>query len=73
MAIDTAEKRRSVAGTCFRYGAPGVTPNATHDQEWRQEAGFSYSGILAPAPPVGVSTNEEIIYYIIDHWHRTRA
>lgn len=49
MAIDTAEKRRSVAGIGFFLVGPGVTPNATKDQEWRQQAGWSYSGILAGA------------------------
>lgn len=44
MAIDTAEKRRSAAS--FRR-LPGVTPNASKDQEWRQQAARRYSGILA--------------------------
>lgn len=26
---------------------PSVTPNASKDQEWRQQAGWTYSGILA--------------------------
>lgn len=32
----------------------GLTPNASKDQEWRQQSGWGYSGILAdnPAPPV---------------------
>lgn len=46
MAIDTAEKRRSAAGT-KRFGSPSVTPNASKDQEWRQQAAWIYSGILA--------------------------
>lgn len=46
MAIDTVEKRRSAAGVPFFLGL-GVTPNASKDQEWRQQAGWSYSGILA--------------------------
>jgi len=54
MAIDTAEKRRAVAQVGFYWGGPGVTPNASKDVEWRQEAGWGYSGI-APASPV-VST-----------------
>src|SRR5687767_15295032 len=45
MAIDTAEKRKSISGIPFLI--PGVTPNASKDQEWRQESGWSYSGILA--------------------------
>jgi len=47
MAIDTAEKRRSISGLPFL--TPGVTPNAGKDQEWRQEAGWGYSGILVAA------------------------
>ena len=50
MAIDTAEKRKSIAGIHMRYSGPGVTNNSAKDQEWRQEAGYSYSGILASAP-----------------------
>ena len=45
MAIDTAEKRKSISGIPRQIA--GVTNNATHDQEWRQESGWSYSGILA--------------------------
>lgn len=45
MAIDTAEKRKSISGIpCL---VPGVTPNASKDQEWRQQSAWSYSGILA--------------------------
>ena len=54
MAIDSAEKRRSVAGIPFFLGL-GVTPNASQDQEWRQQADWSYSGILADVPSVPVS------------------
>lgn len=46
MAIDTAEKRKSIAGLHLYAGGPGVTNNATKDQEWRQEVGYLYSGIL---------------------------
>lgn len=49
MAIDTAERRRSLVGLSYHYYSAGVTPNATPDQEWRQESGHSYSGILASA------------------------
>ena len=45
MAIDTAEKRKSISG--INYFMPGVTPNSGQDQEWRQEAGYGYSGIAA--------------------------
>ena len=49
MAIDTAPKRRSVAGISFWLFGPGVTPDATPDQFWRQCAGWGYGGILAGA------------------------
>lgn len=52
MAIDTAEKRKSASNTSLYPLGPGVTPNATQDQEWRQQAGYGYSGILATAPSV---------------------
>lgn len=51
MAIDTAEKRRSVAGIPFWIGL-GVTPNVAKDAEWRQQAGWGYSGIAAGGAPV---------------------
>ena len=50
MAIDSKEKRVSIAGI-YRLAGPGVTPNASKDQEWRQEVGYSYSGILAGGAP----------------------
>lgn len=49
MAIDDAEKRRSVAAISFAYYNPAVTPNAAKDAEWRQQVGHSYSGIAADA------------------------
>jgi hypothetical protein len=42
MAIDTAEKRKSIAGIPTGWG---VTSNATPDAEWRAEVGWAYSGI----------------------------
>lgn len=47
MALDTAEKRRSASIVSLYPLGPGVTPNSDKDQEWRQEAGYGYSGILA--------------------------
>ncbi len=47
MAIDTAEKRKSISGVGGPPLIPGVTPNSDKDQEWRQEAGWGYSGIEA--------------------------
>ncbi len=49
MAIDTAEKRKSLVGINY-FNGPGVTTNVLLDQEWRQQAGYGYSGILAALP-----------------------
>ena len=60
MAIDTAEKRRSVSGVPFFLIGPGVSPEVLKDGEWRQEVCYSYSGIAvaeaapAPAPAAAV-------------------
>ncbi len=48
MAIDSAEKRKSIVGLFFLFGA-SVTPNSSKDAEWRQEVGYSYPGIAAGA------------------------
>ncbi len=48
--IDTAEKRKSISGIGGVTLIPGVTPNATMGVAWRQESGWSYSG-LTPLPP----------------------
>ncbi len=53
MAIDTAEKRKSAAGVGFWVVGPGVTPNASRDAEWRQQAGWGYSGIAAGEAAAG--------------------
>lgn len=57
MAIDTREKRQAVVGLGHYFSGPSVTPNASPDQEWRQEAGWGYPGILADSPPVVVVTD----------------
>ena len=48
--LDSAEKRKSSSGIHLYAVGPGVTNNAGQDQEWRQEAGYGYSSILAGAP-----------------------
>lgn len=53
MAIDTREKRQSVAWL-IPVSAPSVTPNASKDQEWRQQAGWGYMGILADEPALAI-------------------
>ena len=52
MAIDSAEKRRSILGLMIRVPGIGVTPDSSRDQEWRQEVAGLYSGILVSAPSV---------------------
>ena len=59
MAIDSAEKRRSAAGVGFWVIGPGVTPNASQDGEWRQQAGWGYSGILVSAVVAAVTPKFE--------------
>jgi hypothetical protein len=46
MALDTREKRQSVAFPLAFFPC-GTTPNASKDKEWRQEAGWGYPGIAA--------------------------
>ena len=48
MAIDNREKRQSVIG--INYLSVSPTSNASPDKEWRQQAGFGYSGIAAASP-----------------------
>ena len=48
--LDSAEKRKTASGIHLYAVGPGVTNNASKDQEWRQEAGYGYSGILADEP-----------------------
>lgn len=50
MAINTAEKRKSISGIPVLM--PGVTPNSAKDAEWRQQSGWSYSGIALAAAAV---------------------
>ena len=50
MAIDVAEKRRAISHIHLMAAGPGVTPNASKDLEWRQEAGYGYpstAGVVA--------------------------
>ncbi len=57
MAIDSHEKRRSIAGLLNIH--PGILPNATKDVEWRQAAGYSYMGAAgALQPPVIIVTRK---------------
>ena len=53
MAIDTAEKRKTVSGIQVTQ-VVGVTPNATPDQAWREEAGWGYPGLVTAWGPFPV-------------------
>lgn len=65
MAIDSAEKRKSAANVSFWAGGVGVTPNSSMDVEWRQQAGWGYSGIGSLATPsVAVSLVFNGVAYI---------
>ena len=57
MAIDSAEKRRSVSQILTGVFPPGVTPNASKDAEWRQQSGWGYSGIVAAEVVIGLESN----------------
>ena len=60
MAVDSAEKRRAAAGVPFLPLGVGVTPNAIKDVQWRQQAGWGYSGI-APSGFVPTVSGGEIL------------
>lgn len=50
MAIDTAQKRASLATVANPWNGPSIIPDGSLDQGDRQQVGWSYSGILAAAP-----------------------
>lgn len=52
MALNTRENRASAVS--LTPGAPpSPTPNAAMDQEWRQESGWGYGGILVGGAVAG--------------------
>ena len=53
MSIDTASKRRSVAGILTGLVLVGVTPAASPGVAWRQSAGWGYEGIAASTETAG--------------------
>lgn len=68
MAIDTAEKRRSIVGIITGYMPVGVTPNLAKDLQWRQEAGWGYPGIV----PNGGSVVTNTMIFIPTYRRRAR-
>jgi len=44
MAIDTADKRKSISSIMLPIFVPGLTPNASKDENWRAQSGWSYHG-----------------------------
>lgn len=55
MAIDSAEKRKSISGI-QTITVVGVTNHATPDSGWRAEAGWNYSGMAYLARLYGRQT-----------------
>ena len=62
MAIDTREKRQAAAVISHYFMGPNVTPNATPDVEWRQEAAWGYPGILPTGVVAGVDGTQQHIF-----------
>lgn len=63
MAIDTREKRASVAAIITAALSVSPTVNASKDQEWRQAVGYGYTGILADA------TSQKTVKAALKHRH----
>ena len=57
MAIDSREKRQSAAGVGMLPFPTTPTSNASKDAEWRQQAGWGYSGIASGEPVAGADSN----------------
>ena len=70
MALDTAAKRRSAAAI-FVLFAVGVTPDATPGGEWRQQAGWGYSGIAAGEAATEVLAAGDLTT-ALSYWMRDR-
>lgn len=68
MAINNAEKRKSASGIQVSLIA-GVTPNSSKDQEWRQQSGWGYSGIVTAA----ISVGENVVSFIFRPQGRRRV
>ena len=68
MPIDTARKRRGVAGIGYWLFGPGVTPDATPDVFWRQSVGWGYGGIVVGAAvaagAANIDTNSALSVYL---------
>ena len=63
MALNTAKKRQSASACSFYPSGPGVEPNASKDQAWRQAAGYGYSGNLV----AGITITTGDIYTLDRH------
>jgi hypothetical protein len=66
IAIDSAEKRRSIAHIARRWSGAGVTPNASQDVNWRQEAGRGYPGIAASGTPPADGVDQPGMILLLD-------
>ena len=49
MAIDNPKDRKSAAGMYHVGSGPGMTPDATQDEQWRRDSGYSWSGLIQEA------------------------
>lgn len=52
MAVDTPLKRKAASGVTGIPLGPGVTPDATEPQPWRQTVGWSYPIEIVPGAVV---------------------
>lgn len=50
MAIDSEQKRKSIATVATPWNGPSIVPSGSFDQADRQHIGWSYSGIAAATP-----------------------
>lgn len=66
MAIDTAQKRRSVS-VIQAYFSPTPTPDAAKPIEWRQEVAWGYAGI-SPTPPPPVTGGGDLLLLGAGSW-----
>lgn len=54
MAINTREKRAAIVALGLPWLTVSVTVNVAKDREWRQEAGYSYPGIVPASEALSV-------------------
>jgi hypothetical protein len=70
MAIDSAEKRRSVSNIGLPWLGPGVTVLAAKDVGWRSQVGYGYSGVADGGGDPGSSDGACDTSYCFYYNHR---